>query len=356
MIVFSMAAVMFLFPMFSGNPREGEAVVKEEFIFLEAPFAQCHASTIEETKGGLIAAWFGGTREKHWDVGIWVARLEGGKWTSPEEVADGVQHEGGRFPCWNPVLFQWPDGPLMLFYKVGPDPRTWWGMVKTSDDGGRTWSDSRRLPQGILGPVKNKPILLPEGDLLCPSSTEDKGWRIHFEQYSESDKAWRSTGPVNDGKEFGAIQPTLLRHPDGSLQALCRTTVGRIVGTSSSDNGKSWSRMRSIPLPNPNSGIDGTTLVDGRRLLVYNHTTHGRSPLNIAVSDDGKTWKAGLVLEGDRGEYSYPAVIQTRDGLVHITYTWKRRRIKHVMVDPAGLNATPFKEGRWPGGRDEKKK
>ena len=95
--------------------------------------------------------------------------------------------------------------------------------------------------------------------------------------------------------------------------------------------------MRATVLPNPNSGTDAVTLEDGRHLLVYNHTPKGRTPLNVAVSDDGKAWKAGPVLEAEPGEYSYPAVIQASDGLVHVTYTWRRRRIKHVVLDPTKL-------------------
>ena len=90
------------------------------------------------------------------------------------------------------------------------------------------------------------------------------------------------------------------------------------------------------------------TLADGRHLLVYNHTKRGRSPLNVSVSKDGKTWQAALVLEDQPGEYSYPAMIQTADGLVHITYTWKRERVKHVVVDPARLETSNIVDGRWP--------
>src|SRR5262245_58337526 len=148
-------------------------LVSSEFIFETAPFPQCHASTIAQSSNALVAACFGGTRERNPDVGIWVARKETDSWTAPVEVANGVQDDGVRHPCWNPVLFQMPAGPLLLFYKVGPSPSTWWGMLIRSNDGGRTWSKPQKLPDNIAGPIKNKPILLANGRLLCGSSTED---------------------------------------------------------------------------------------------------------------------------------------------------------------------------------------
>lgn len=321
-------------------PALPPGLLKSEFIYEHAPFPQCHASTIAETARGLVAAWFGGKHENHPEVGIWLARLVDGQWTAPVEVANGVQHAAKRHPCWNPVLFQPKTGPLLLFYKVGPSPDTWWGMLMTSDDAGQTWSLPRRLPEDIIGPVKNKPIQLPNGDLLCGSSTEDKGWRVHFERTPDLGRTWERIGPVNDGREFGAIQPSLLVHPDGRLQAIGRTRQKQLFQIWSDDGGKTWGKMTGTGLPNPNAGADAVTLKDGRHLLVYNHTTKGRTPLNVAVSNDGKTWQAALVLENTPGEYSYPAVIQTRDGLAHITYTWKRLRIKHAVLDPAKLQVS----------------
>jgi predicted neuraminidase len=336
----------FVRALVAAEPQAG--LLKSEFIFETAPFPSCHASTIVETRGGLVAAWFAGEHEKAPDVGIWVSRNEDGKWSAPVEVADGVQADGTRHPCWNPVLFQPKDGALMLFYKIGPDPRTWWGMLRTSDDGGKSWSDARKLPEGFLGPIKNKPVQLPNGDILCPTSTEHEGWRVHFERTTDGGKTWTKTDAVNDDEAIAAIQPSILFPGGDKLLALGRTKQAKIFQVASNDAGKSWGEMTLTALANPNAGTDAVTLRDGRHLLIYNHTARGRSPLNVAVSKDGAAWSAALVLESDPGEYSYPACIQTGDGLVHFTYTWKRQRVKHVIVDPAKLEAKLIVNGAWP--------
>jgi predicted neuraminidase len=318
-------------------------VTSSEFVFETAPFASAHASTIAESPGGLVAAWFGGTREGAADVGIWLSRRVNGKWTAPVEVATGVQPDGTRYPCWNPVLFEMPDGNLWLFYKVGPSPQAWWGMFRTSRDGGATWGDARRLPDGILGPIKNKPVRLADGSIVSPSSTESTDspstWRVHFERSADGGRTWTAVRPApTTGRDrIDAIQPAILIHPGGKLQAVGRTRSQRVFDTWSDDGGRTWTPLALTDLPNPNSGLDAVTLRDGRHLIVYNHTTLGRSPLNVAVSRDGRTWHAAHVLVNEPGEYSYPAVIQTTDGLVHVTYTWRRQRIRHVVLDPERL-------------------
>jgi predicted neuraminidase len=332
-----------------------QGYIKGELIYPldDKPTPQCHASTIVETPAGMVAAWFGGQHEKNPDVGIWVARLVNEDWTKPVEVANGVQSPEKRHPCWNPVLFQPKTGPLMLFYKVGPSPSEWWGMLMTSDDNGQTWSKPKkmgtdaRLGDGnpnLLGPVKNKPIQLPDGSIVCPSSSEHKGWRVHFEITKDGGKTWEVIGPIHDASKFNAIQPSILTYADGKMQILCRTQESVLGQSWSADGGKTWSEVTATELPNPNSGTDAVTLADGRQLLVYNHTTRqggfpsGRNMLNVAVSKDGKSWNPILTLEKEpKSEFSYPAVIQAADGKIHITYTYQRQSVKHVVLDPMAI-------------------
>jgi predicted neuraminidase len=326
------------------SSTSAQAVVWSEFISAAPPTAQSHASTLVETPAGLVVAWFGGKQERDPGVGIWLARQVDGHWSRPIEVADGRQPDGTRQPSWNPVLFRPRGGPLMLFYKVGPDPKHWWGVRKTSWDGGVHWSAAQRLPDGVLGPIKDKPVQLADGSIVSPSSTELGHWRIHFERSGDQGSTWTVGAPVANPQAIEAIQPSLLPWSDGNLQAIGRTRQNHLFTTRSRDGGRTWSALRLLDMPNPNSGIDAILLRDHRALLVYNPTHHGgdwwdgRGTLAVAISGDGEHWRKVLTLENEpRAEFSYPATIQGSDGRVHIVYTWKRLRIRHVVIDPAKL-------------------
>jgi len=335
-------------------------------IFESNPTApSCHAATIVEvTPDVFLAAWFAGTYEGHPDVGIWLARCEGGVWREPVKVADepGVSH-------YNPVLFRDRTSTLWLFYKIGLSVPTWTGMHRTSSDGGRTWSAPTMLPAGLIGPAKNKPITLSNGEILCGTSHETWGsWACWVEASRDSGRSWTKRGPIvapgagayeasqdtvvsaiwdeSSGKLVlprhfaGVIQPTLWEHDPGRVKMLMRSTerVGYVCASASDDYGRTWSPAERVPIPNPNSGLDAVRLADGRILLACNPVREGRTPLSVLVSEDnGATWPRRVDLETGTGEYSYPSVIQAGDGRVRVVATHGRTQIFHYVLDPREL-------------------
>ncbi|WP_296705023.1 exo-alpha-sialidase [Algoriphagus sp.] len=307
-------------------------ILKSEFIYETAPFPSCHASTLLETEDGILASWFGGTYERHPDVSIYTSRLKNDTWSTPEMVADGIENEVFRNPTWNPVLFKTSQGKTILYYKEGPNPREWWGLYKTSDDEGKTWSKAIQIPPGMLGPVKNKPISLPDGTILYGSSFETNGvWSMHVETTNQNIQNWQKI-EIDNGA-FHAIQPTILSYPNGKLQLLARTQEDVIGTTWSSDGGKTWSTVESTGLVHNNSGIDAVTLKSGLQLLLCNPIKDGRNKLSLMMSLDGKNWEEIHVLEDQsKGEFSYPAIIQAKDGTIHMTYTYNREKIKYVSL------------------------
>jgi predicted neuraminidase len=306
--------------------------VQPEFIFNEAPFASCHASTIVELKDGTyLAAWFGGDDEGKPNVAIWGARLQNGQWTAPFEIV-----REPKIATYNPVLFHSKDGTLWLYYKFGPDPARWSAGRLSSRDDGKTWSAPEHLAAGLYGPIKNKPLVLQDGSIVSGTSVESyKAWSVWVERSTDNAKTWTKHGPVEyPGDVYAAIQPAIVPLGRGKLRMFVRTTdhIGRIAKADSVDGGRTWTPLSLTDLPNPNSGIDAVGLRDGRIVLVYNHTKKGRSPLNVAVSADGDHWQSFLALESEPGEFSYPSVIQSRDGSVDVVYTWNRKRIRHVKI------------------------
>lgn len=308
-------------------------VLASDFIYETAPFPSCHASTIVVTKEGLLAAWFGGTHENNPDVCIYTSSCIKGKWSIPMLAADGVENAQLRYACWNPVLFKRDNGDILLYYKVGINPREWWGMYKISTDQGKSWSAANRIPGKLLGPIKNKPERLTDGTILYPTSVETKeSWTVYMEHSDQQLSHWEKTAIDNNG--LNAIQPTILFHNEGKIQLLCRSKEKKIVETWSDDQGKTWSPLQQTNLPNNNSGLDAVTLKNGTHLLICNPIEKGRNKLSVLVSPDGKEWNELIVLEDQpKGEFSYPAIIQANDGTVHITYTWNREKIKYIHLN-----------------------
>lgn len=328
-----MLSILLMFLFFNGPQEKPDVkILSSGFIYETAPFPSCHASTLVETNEGILAAWFGGEYERHPLVSIYTSRLVNGTWTTPKKVADGAENTPTQYPTWNPVLYKKEDGTVVLYYKVGPSPREWWGVYKTSADEGKGWSEEIKIPDGLLGPIKNKPVALPDGTLLYPTSTETKkSWEVYVETSNQALQKWNKT--LIDNGKFNAIQPTVLFHGEGKMQMLCRTQEGKIASTWSSDNGQSWSTLEAIKLVNNNSGIDAITLQNGYHLLVANPIKKGRNKLSLFGSTDGITWNELYKLENEaEGEFSYPAIIQSKDGKVHISYTFNREKVKYVSL------------------------
>ncbi|MDO4159767.1 MAG: family 78 glycoside hydrolase catalytic domain [Prevotellaceae bacterium] len=326
-------------------PVRDKAILVDEFLYKSTSFPECHSATIAETdKGDLVATYFGGTKERNPDVCIWVSRLPKGstEWTAPQMVADGVLSDTLRKACWNPVVYQIPGGELQIYFKIGSKVSDWTGWIVRSKDGGKTWSKREPLQENYLGPVKNKPILNNDR-IIAPTSIETDGWRLYFEYSDDMGKTWKRSDYVAADEGVKAIQPAIMKLKDGRLAAVARTRSEHIGITYSSDNGETWSKLRLIDTPNNNSGLDAVTLTDGTHAMICNdrpipkgikNGKGARTPLSLMLSDDGEHWKHWLTIEDSPvSQYSYPSIIQTKDGKIHLIYTWRRQRIKHVVID-----------------------
>ena len=325
-------------------PQRGPQVVVDEFLYKQTSFPECHSASIVETKkGDLVATYFGGTKERNPDVCIWVSRKLKGKteWTQPQLVADGVFSPTHREACWNPVIYEMPNGELRIYFKIGVNVAGWKGWLVRSKDGGKTWGKREQLPDTIYGPIKNKPIMN-KGRLISPTSDERNGWKLYFEYSDDLGKTWKRTAFVDADEGVKAIQPSIIILPDGRLEALCRTRSRHIGVTYSSDNGETWSKLTFIDTPNNNSGIDAVNLKEGGYALICNDwpieptkEKGARTPLSILRSNDGINWEHWITLEDSPiHQYSYPSIIQSRDGHIHVVYTWRRQRVKHVELIP----------------------
>jgi predicted neuraminidase len=299
-----------------------------EFVADTMPTPSCHASTIVELRPGeLMAAWFGGTAERNPNVAIYGTRKHDGRWDPPVELV-----REPNIATWNPVLFRTGDGVLWLYYKFGPSPQQWTAGRLFSSDDGRTWSAPEHLPAGVYGPIRAKPLVLP-GLIVSGTSVESyQSWASWIERSTDNGKTWTRHGPiiVPNAGTGGIIQPVVVPMGGKRLRFFARSTIGRVFVSDSDDLGITWTTARPTDLPNPSAGIDVVRLKDSRFVMIYNHTERGRTPLNLAVSKDGEHWTMFHALETDPGEYSYPAMVQSADGSLHMTYTWHRQKVKYV--------------------------
>lgn len=363
---------IFLFAFYLGNniaicqTSNSDAILKSEFILIQKDsLYRTHVSNPLETENGLIVV-FRALKGYKGSYGVWLCSNKEGSWSSPREVVPPRGPDNDKIMYVMPVLQNWPDGSIKLFFKeLITNEHKRLGMFKSSYDNGKTWSEGSYFEHGNYGPVKNKPRFLQDGTIISPSQTvvfkpEIQGPErfksiIHFEKSNDGGKSWTkiTTQHLGNNNQVNILEPTILIHPNNTLQALCRSNTGRIMETWSHDNGDTWSPISQTPLPNSNAGFDAITLKDGRYLLVYSHTSvgEGRYFLNAAISKDGIDWEAALIIEKDEKKedrYGYPSIIQTTDGLIHVTYSWNLMNIKHAVIDVTKLKTVPIIDGKWP--------
>jgi len=333
--------------------------MKEEFIGPPGAM-QVHAASMAELGDGTLAAvWYGGEYEGSKDTRIYfttrVPRAPGeeGEWSLPRGIVDRVSagKELKRYikKTGNPLIFSGPGDRLWLIY-VTVSVGGWSGSalnVTVSHDRGRNWAPGRRL---TLSPffnvselVRNNPLPLTGGGYVIPIYHECIGifsellW--FFPKSDGKGLNYRKTR-LTWGKRF--LQPTIVAlSPDSAVTFHRGHGVRKNIGMSfGEDGGETWTAPGYIELPNPDAGIAALLLSDGRVLLAYNHHRETRENLSLAVSDRGfRSWRRAAVLEDTPGEeFSYPYLLPTGDGSIHLVYTWKRQRIKHVVFNEAWLH------------------
>ncbi|MBU0608988.1 MAG: exo-alpha-sialidase [Armatimonadetes bacterium] len=291
-----------------------------------------HCATLTECPDGtLLAAWYSGTREGERDVAIMAARYEQGCWSVPV-----VLHDTPGLSDGNPLLYTLPDGTVVLWFVTiqghgWSSARPYW---RRSHDGGHTWTSPERSSDrdGLM--FRCRPLRLSSGRLVLPAYDEIT-WEGLPLLSDDDGQTWREAGRMT--APAGCIQPAIVALDDGSLLAYLRTggRGGCVWESRSTDGGGRWSPCIATDLPNPNAGLDLIRLVDGRLLLAYNPVREGRHRLAVALAEPDVPGWHGRDVEHEPGcEFSYPALLQARDGRCHLLYTYRRESIKHVVIDP----------------------
>jgi predicted neuraminidase len=355
-----MAVFVFLFSCLSIFASQLPYTLHEEFLSPDVEHFDCHSSSIIETiPGQFCVVWKGGPGEGKCNidmkekVGIWISLFDGMYWSEPREIVVVPQSV-----CWNPVLCKLPNEEILLFYRIGPDPRRVVSFLKRSHDGGANWSEEEMLPAGIIGPSKNRPIVTEEGTLICPSSVQVgepldalKATACWVEISPDAGRSWKKIGPLElPNRKFGVIEPALFYDSQGRLHMVCRDRAnkigekGFIWSAVSEDLGLNWSSLKQTDLPNPDAAIDTVDLGKGKIFLLYNHSHTERYPLNMAISLDGGDHWSDPYLLSETGEF--PSGILASDGLIHATYAIPslnsdQRRIRYVVLDPIPLMENP---------------
>ena len=330
--------VLFIQPVFAVS--DARPYYRAELIFKPSlQFPRCHASTIAAlTDGCLLAAWWNGSEETGKDLVIRAARRPSGKdrWEPPFILADTPDTSDGV-----PVLFVASNDELWLFYRAGiPPVKLMW---RKSADMGKTWDKPEIFLDEPLWAFRSRPLSLANGDIFVPLH---KHVCSGFIFTTDAGKSWTLIEEIKT--EPRSNEPTIIQKTDGSLLAFIRPydpePADRFLWQSESfDISRTWSKPIRTRIKNPSSAAQLLKLQNGHVVLVFNNSQEGRSPLCLALSlDEGKSWNYMRVLEDASGRFSYPTLTQSADGLIHISYTFRRTHIKHAEVNEAWIMEKPW--------------
>ncbi|MGH3489050.1 MAG: sialidase family protein [Actinopolymorphaceae bacterium] len=346
---------------FSGvvEPHEADPDLTSAFLPVVHEGDSHAANLAELPNGDLLCAWFNGPGEGDPGTNIVLSRLSSGgdRWSPPMLIAADPDRSEQ-----NPVVFSAPDGTVWLLHTSNEphDQKTAHVLARTSTDLGHTWSEPWVLFAGPGFFLRNPPVFADDGSWVLPA--------YHCRAEGEHSVVVRSTDAGATWQEhavpdsLGRVQLTAVQRVDKALTGLLRSRAAdRIYATESPDLGRTWSTPVRTDLPNNNSAIQLARLASGALALVYNDATlerdqfrwvgsaeHPRkkavrTPLTLALSEDGgRTWphhrnvqNADLEYRGNEMGYSYPSIMQSRDGRLHLAYSYLRKAIRHIRVDEA---------------------
>lgn len=306
------------------------------------------ANVIETHNGGLLATWFGGSREGAKDVVLWGADFspQTQHWSTPRKIIGPAETQAtlGRHikTVGNSVLVRELPDALLLYYvtvSVGGWAGSSLNVIQSLDDG-KTWTEPKRLITSPFANIstlnKSSPVHFSDGSIGLPVYHEFIG---KFSEMLRIDRNGRILDKSRITYGRHSIQPLLIPYAPQSALALMRDTgpaPGQIRISRSEDAGMYWSSDKKSSLPNPDSAVAGLRRPDGSLLLIFNDIEVGRNSLALAVSrDDGNSWKTVRHFEQSRTseEFSYPYLIRSSNGSMHLLYTWNRKRIRHVVFN-----------------------
>lgn len=345
------------------NPPQAVSGYSEELIVPLDTYPANHGSTVVELKsGGILTCWFAGSAEAEEDVRIVCSRKTEETWTTPRPVVDNTDAANESWTSTkfvgNPVLYEDRAGDLWLFYESVPllpfrigGHSAAYVDYKVSRDGGESFSLGRRLVGGLgdFGHLpRNKPIPLGSEWFMVPV------YREFISKYGYTVAIHRKEGRVLDTRTYripgkGHLQPTLVHRPGAGTHAYLRSADDErpwILHSAFDWDEREWSGPQRTNLPNPNAAVDAVRTANGQVLIAYNHSPRRRTPLSLALSNDGVSFERVCDLEDNpEGSYSYPALIKDERGRYHITYTYNQRTIKHVAITADRVKTLNSKRG-----------